>query len=291
MKRILIILAAALSTTAFAQHDKGNWFINASSSGFQYDSNTGSGRTIDIAFTEFKDTLVSESEFLNLSAVFPYDYKIDQDKNTNMDLNLRFGYTLADDFVFGLGLGYSSQSVLFKTNVDPDLAALNPTDSIMNVLFNALPASDVNGSSYLYHYYGVYNILTQENDFTITSSMLKIAPFVRYYYSLGSGSLFMDASYEMGSGKETIKDDVSFITTTSELKHSKINVGLGYALFVNDHFSIEPQFNYYMLDASSKMVEDGQPNPFVLTDTGVKTTEASRKSSGMNFSIGLSVYL
>lgn len=291
MKKILVLLSLAVCTTAMAQHDKGSWFIGASSSSLGFNSNTGSERTIDVNFTGFKDTLVAENEFLNLASVFPYTYQVEQDKNSQLDINFRLGYTLADNFVFGVGFGYDNETSLFKTKVDPDLASANPSDSLINLFFTTLPGADANGISYMTHYSALYSLLAGQNDLTIKSSTFKIAPFVRYYHTLGKGSLFVDASYEMGQGTEEIKDDLNYLTTTTEHAHSKINFGLGYAVFLSERIALEPQFNYYMLYSTSTLVED-VPNPMLFTtDMGTKTTENSRKSSGMNFAIGLSFYL
>ena len=103
-----------------AQHDKGTWFVGASSSSLGFNSNTGSERNINVNFTGFQDTLVAENEFLNLASVFPYTYQVEQDKNSQLDLNFRLGYTLANNFVFGIGFGYDNETNLFKTKVDPE---------------------------------------------------------------------------------------------------------------------------------------------------------------------------
>jgi hypothetical protein len=275
-----------------AQHDKGTWFVGASSSSLGFNSNTGSERNINVNFTGFQDTLVAENEFLNLASVFPYTYQVEQDKNSQLDLNFRLGYTLVNNFVFGIGFGYDNETNLFKTKVDPDLATHNPDSlNIITALSALSQPTNLNGVTHTQHYRALYSLLAGQNDLTIKSSTFKIAPFVRYYHTLGKGSLFVDASYEIGQGTEEIKDDLNYLTTTTEHAHSKINFGLGYAVFLSDHISIEPQFNYYMLNTSSKLVED-VPNPMLFTtDMGTKTTEGTRKSSGMNFAVGLSFYL
>lgn len=285
-------MAVAFCSTAIAQNDKGNWFIGASSSSFGFNSNTGSERTIDVSFTGFKDTLVSDTDSMNLGFLFPYTYQLEQDKNSQIDLNFRTGYFVADNFLIGLGLGYASENSIFKTKNDPLVNNAELSDSLMNVWFSDLPNVEYMGASYSAHYYELHRLLSaaSDNDLTIKSSMLKIAPFVRYYIPVGQSALFIDASYEMGSGKEEIKDDTSFLTTTMENSHSKINFGLGYELQVNDVFVVEPQFNYYMLNTASKVQEDAS-HPLLFTDMGEQTTDRTSTSSGINFSIGLSFYL
>lgn len=292
MKKVLLIIAIAFCSTAIAQNDKGNWFIGASSSSFEFNSNTGSDRTIDVSFTGFKDTLVADTDSLNLGFLFPYTYELEQDQNSEIDLNLRSGYFVADNFLIGLGLGYASQNTIFKTKNDPLVNNAALSDSLMNVWFSGLPDVQYLGSSYSTHYYELYRLLSasSNNDLTIKSSMLKIAPFVRYYIPIGQSAVFIDAAYEMGSGKEEIKDDANFLTTTMENSHSKINFGLGYELKVSDVFVVEPQFNYYMLNTASKVQEDAS-HPLLFTDMGEQTTERTSTNSGMNFSIGLSFYL
>lgn len=291
MKTILTILSLVICTSSIAQHNKGNWLIGASSSNLGFNSNTGSERKIDIKFTEFQDTLIAENNFINLASEFPYSYEIKEDQNSELNLNFHIGYTILDNFVFGLGFGYDNQTSLFKNNPNSNLTNINPSDSIVNLAFINLPGSEMNGISYMMHYYELYSILAVENDLSIISTTLKIAPFIRYYQKLGKGSLFVNASYEIGSGSEELKDDLNSLITNTEYEHNKINLGLGYTIFLNDLISLEPQFNYYMLNSMSTIVED-VPNPMLFTtDMGTKTNENTRKSSGINFTVGLSFYL
>lgn len=74
------------------------------------------------------------------------------------------------------------------------------------------------------------------DDDKYTSNTFLISPFVRYYSSVG---LFGDASIGIGSQKSKYGSD----------GESKDNVfgwslGAGYAIFLNDHVSIEPMISY-----------------------------------------------
>ncbi len=290
MKKILLVLTISVCQIAFAQNDKGNWFIGASSSSFGFNSNTGLERTIDVSFTDFKDTLVADTDILNLAFLFPYTFQIQQDKNSLIDFNARAGYFVADNFLLGLGAGFSNENTVFKTKNDP--AVVNASLDSLFGWFVQLPNVDYMGASYGLYYHDLYNLIasSNNNDLTLKRSMLKLAPFARYYIPVGQSAVFIDASYEYGSGKEEIKDDVNFTTNTMEHKHAKMNFGLGYELWVNDMFSIEPQFNYYMLNTETKVIEQEVQHPIIL-DFGDKSTERTNSNSGINFSIGLSVYL
>ena len=210
MKKILLVLAISVCQITFAQNDKGNWFIGASSSSFGFNSNTGSEQTIDVSFTEFKDTLVADTDSLNLAFLFPYTFQIEQDKNSQIDFNIRTGYFVANNFLLGLGVGFSNENMVFKTKNDP--AVVNASlDSLLG-WFIQLPNVNYMGANYGMYYHDLYNLIasSNNNDLTLKRSMLKLAPFARYYISVGQSALYIDASYEYGSGKEENKDDVNF---------------------------------------------------------------------------------
>ena len=81
MKNILLVILIILSTQVNAQYEKGNWFLGASSSNINFNSITNSENTINVTFTGFRsDTLVNDTDSLNLGFLFPYTYKLDQDK-------------------------------------------------------------------------------------------------------------------------------------------------------------------------------------------------------------------
>ena len=119
MKNILLVILIILSTQVNAQYEKGNWFLGASSSNINFNSTTNSENTINVTFTGFRsDTLVNDTDSLNLGFLFPYTYKLDQDKQTEFNVNLKFAYYLADKLMVGVGFGYDSETSLFKTNAE-----------------------------------------------------------------------------------------------------------------------------------------------------------------------------
>ncbi|MGC6470913.1 MAG: hypothetical protein ACON4E_06555 [Flavobacteriales bacterium] len=293
MKNTLLILFVAISTSLFAQHEKGNWFFGASSSNISFSSNTNSENKIDVTFTGFNDTLVNETDSLNLGFLFPYTYQLNQDKQSEFNINFRTGYFIADQFMFGLGFGYESETSLFKTNEDSKLANASLADSLMNVWFTNLPNVNENGNTYEYHYNQLYYLLaaSANNDLTHSRSVLSISPFVRYNFKLRKGnSIFVDGSYHYAMGKEEMKDAISSVATKTDITSGRINLGVGYCAFLAGNFSLEPQFNYYLYNMTTKTVED-TPHPILsVTDMGEKTTEQIINGSGFNFSVGLSYY-
>jgi hypothetical protein len=293
MKKILFIVFIASSSTLFAQYEKGDWFLNASSSNISFNSTSNTDHTIDVIFTGFRDTLVGDTDSLNLGFLFPYSYKLDQDKQSQFNVNFRIGYHLADKFMFGLAFGYDNETSLFKTNADSKLSSASLTDSLTNVWFSELPDVATNGTSYANHYYELYSLLaaSANNDLTYSKSLLSIAPFVRYDFKLrNSNSIFVDASYRISSGKEEMKDAISSVATTTNISTSAINLGVGYCAFLSSNFSIEPQFNYFMYNTSTSTKEE-TPHPILsIVDMGEKETVRTTSGTGMNFSIGLSYH-
>jgi len=293
MKKILLIILIASSSTLFAQFEKGDWFLSASSSNISFNSTTNSDNTIDVIFTGFRDTLVGDTDSLNLGFLFPYSYKLDQDKQSQFNVNFKIGYHLADKFMIGLAFGFDNQSSLFKTNSDSKLTSASLTDSLTNVWFSGLPDVATNGTSYANHYYELYSLLaaSANNDLTYSMSMISIAPFVRYDFKLrNSNSIFVDGSYKISSGKEEIKDAISSVSTTTDISASTINLGLGYCAFLSSNFSIEPQFNYFLYNTNTSTKEE-TPHPILsVVDMGEKETVRTTSGTGMNFSIGLSYH-
>lgn len=295
MKNLFVAVFMIFTTVAHAQQDKGSWYIGASSTSLGFDSKTNSENTIDVSFSGFKDTLNSITDSLNLAHVFPYSYELSQDSESKFDINLKGGYFLSDNFMFGLGFGYSSHSTLFKTNEDSELAAASLlTDSLTGVWFNNTFGSDPNAVNYYNHYLELYSLIaaSADNELTHSTTMMTIAPFVRYYRQLRSGNaLFIDASYTIGQGEESMKDASSSVSTTYKLSSSKINFGLGYEINLTGKLSLEPQFNYYMLDFESTLEEDTEHPILGTSSMGQRKTTNTEKGSGFNFSLGLSFYL
>ncbi len=293
MKNVLLIMFFAFSTQLYSQHEKGNWFFGASSSNINFSSSSNSENTIDVTFTGFNDTLVNETDSLNLGFLFPYTYQLDQDKQSEFNVNFKTGYFVADRLMVGLGFGYDSETSLFKTNADSKLTSASLTDSLTNVWFTGLPGVATNGNSYANHYFELYNLLaaSADNDLTYSKSLLSVSPFVRYNFKLRKGnSIFIDGSYRFSSGKEEMKDAINSVASTTEMLSGTLNVGLGFCAFVSNKFSVEPQFNYFMYNTTITSKEE-TPHPILsVTDMGEKMTERTLIGSGINFSVGLSYY-
>lgn len=293
MKKILLISAIILSFSTFAQQEKGNWYLGASSSSLGFTSSSGTENTIDVTFTGFSDTLVSATDSLNLGFLFPYTYNLVEDKATDIDFTFRLGYFIDKNFQAGLGFGYISKSTLFRTGSDSKVANADLADSLMGVWFYNLPEVETSGETYENNYYELYNLINASVNTNLTTSltMLNITPFIRYYHTLKNGNLlFLDGSYQIGMGSEEIKEAVSNTTTITDITSSKINFGLGYSMSVSDHFFIEPQFNYFLSNFKSELVESTLHPILSINDLGEQTTTRTISASGINFSLGLSFY-
>ncbi len=280
MKKILIVLAAALSISASAQHDKGNWMVGVSSSSLGFTSNSGSSSITNVEYIGWRtDTLQVETALYTMSDVFPYTHNIQEDKNSQLNINFHLGYFLADQFAMGLKGGFINETSLLKsTPLTADLLNLSP-DSVGNNLgvypFNL----------------ALYNLIaaTANNDYTASSMSWSIAPFARYYHRLGNGSLFIDASFEYGQGISEIKSNNITIENAS-LTHQQINAGLGYSIALGNVINMEPMISYQNLISTMESTQD-VPHPNNPIDLGTETTTFDRKSENIHFSIGITVYL
>jgi len=293
MKNILLVILVIATTQVNAQFENGNWFLGASSSNINFSSSTNSENTIDVTFTGFRDTLVNATDSLNLDFLFPYSYKLDQDKQSEFNVNLKMGYFIANKLMLGVGFGYDTETSLFKTNPDSEISNASLADSIINVWFTGLPDVTTNGTTYADHYFELYSLVAAsvDNDLTYSKTLMTISPFVRYNFQLRKGnSIFLDGSYRMASGKEEVKDAISSVSQTTELASSTINLGLGFSAFLTNKFSVEPQFNYYMYNSTATIKEDAMHPILSIADMGEKTTERKTAGSGINFSVGLSFY-
>ena len=256
MKKILLFTLVIASAQVNAQFEKGNWFLGASSSNINFSSSSNSENSINVTFTGFRDTLVNATDSLNLDFLFPYSYNLDQDKQSEFNVNLKMGYFIADKLMLGVGFGYDNESSLFKTNTDSEIVNASLADSMINVWFLGLPDVTTNGTTYANHYFELYSLVAASvsNDLTYSKSLITISPFIRYNFQLRKGnSIFVDGSYRIASGKEEIKDAISSVSQTTELASSTINLGLGFSAFLSNKFCIEPQFNYYMYDSKSTL--------------------------------------
>ncbi len=280
MKKILIVLAAAISTTAFAQHDKGDWMLGVSSSSLGFTSNSGNSSITNVEYTGWRtDTLQVETALYSMSDVFPYSHAIQEDKNSQLKLNFHLGHFLADQFAMGLKGGFNNETNLLKSSpLTADLLNLSP-DSVGNNL-GAYPFN-----------HALYNLIsaTANNDFTASSMSWSIAPFARYYHRLGNGSLFVDASFEYGQGKSEIKANNITIDNAS-LTHQQINAGVGYSIVLGGVISMEPMISYQSRNSSMVSTQD-VPHPNNPIDLGTETTTFDRESGNIHFSIGITAYL
>ena len=293
MKNIFLVILVIATTQVNAQFEKGNWFLGASSSNINFSSSNNTENTIDVTFTGFRDTLVNDTDSLNLDFLFPYSYKLDQDKQSEFNVNLKTGYFITNKLMLGVGFGYETETSLFKTNPDSEITNASLADSMINVWFTGLPDVDMNGTTYATHYFELYSLVAAsvDNDLTYSKTLMTISPFVRYNFQLRKGnSIFVDGSYMMASGKEEIKDAISSVSQTTELTSSTINLGIGFSAFLSNKLSVEPQFNYFMYNSKSTIKEDTMHPILSVADMGEKTTERTIAGSGINFSVGLSFY-
>ena len=280
MKKILIVLAVALSLTAFAQHEKGNWIVGVSSSSLGFTSNSGSSSITNVEYTGWRtDTLQLEIALYTMGDIFPYTHSIQEDKNSNLNLNFHLGHFIADQFAMGLRGGFNNETNLLKSSqLTNDLLNLSP-DSVGNNL-----------GTYPFNL-ALYDLITStaNNDFTATTMTWIVAPFARYYHRVGNGSLFIDASFEYGQGKSEIKSNNITIDNAS-LTHQQINAGVGYSIALGGVINMEPMISYQSVNTSMQSSQE-VPNPYNPIDLGTETTTVDRKSGNIHFSIGISTYL
>ena len=280
MKKILFVFITLLSTVSYAQQEKGNWMLGVSSSKLGFTSNTGNSSITNVEYSGWRtDTLQIENELYTMSGIFPYTHNIQEDKNSEVNLNLHLGYFVLDQFVLGIKAGViSATSVLKSPPLSAQLLELSP-DSLGNNL-GQYPLN-----------YDLYDLIssTANNDFTSKTLTWNIAPFARYYYALRNGSLFFDASYELGQGENELKSGSTLMENAS-LSYQKINAGLGYSFELGSKVSLEPMISYQSINSTTESTQD-IPNPFIPTDIGVETTTFDRKSGNLHFSLGISAYL
>ena len=293
MKNILLVILVIASAQVNAQFEKGNWFLGASSSNINFSSSSNSENSINVTFTGFRDTLVNATDSLNLDFLFPYSYKLDQDKKSEFNVNLKTGYFIANKLILGIGFGYDTETSLFKTNPDAAISNASLADSMIDVWFTGLPDVTTNGTTYADHYFQLYSTVAAsvDNNLTYSKTLMTISPFVRYNFQLRKGnSIFIDGSYRIANGKEEVKDVINSVSQTTEIASSTINLGLGFSAFLSNKFSVEPQFNYYLYNSTATIKEDAIHPILSVADMGEKTTERTIAGSGINFSVGLSFY-
>jgi outer membrane protein len=89
--------------------------------------------------------------------------------------------------------------------------------------------------------FGVSSFNPKDNGFSSSSTVnTLIGPFARYYFEPG---IFVQGGFGLGS--QSTKFEAGNGTTT-EIKFvtSRVNLGVGYALFLNDNVAVEPMIMY-----------------------------------------------
>lgn len=103
-----------------------------------------------------------------------------------------------------------------------------------------------------------------------TDTEVTFSPFARYYFGPG---VFVHGGIDVGSNKVKYSGDFS-----GEEKESIFggNIGVGYAIFLNDHVAIEPMVAY-----EARTLTNKTPNQ----------DEDKFKTGGLAFRVGLQIYL
>ena len=104
--------------------------------------------------------------------LFPYSYKLNEDKKSEFNANFKVGYFVLDKLMIGIGFGYENESSIFKTNSDDKVS--NASIDSLTSWFTGLPEFSNNGSSYLQHYYEIYGLVSSSvnNDLTFSKTLL-----------------------------------------------------------------------------------------------------------------------
>ena len=87
-----------------------------------------------------------------------------------------------------------------------------------------------------------------ENNDESTRNLLSVEPFLRYYFDNGIFGM-ANVGYGWGTSKNTGNN---FPETATDLRLFNWQVGVGYAIFLNDHIAIEPLVSYRSEDFTSK---------------------------------------
>lgn len=143
-----IIVSLLLSSHTYSQKmRKGTLFLGTNSLGFISKVNSTVNNT----------TIITAN---NQSTTNSIDYTINSDDEYNLNVNLKGGYLIMDNFLFGLD------------------ANINTTD----ILKNYTNPSDTNF---------LYSLDSDE-------SIIMLGCFIRYYYHLGEGFLFASSGFNYG---------------------------------------------------------------------------------------------
>ncbi|UII30989.1 porin family protein [Fulvivirga ulvae] len=108
-----------------------------------------------------------------------------------------------------------------------------------------------------------------QSDYESRNTSLSFGPFVKYYHK---SNFFGLGSFAVGSAKSEVDDN-----GTSEVKYGLFNwrLGAGYAVFLNDHVSLEPMLSYGSNTLKNK---DADPE--------IKTLD-----NGLMISVGFQIFL
>ena len=112
-----------------------------------------------------------------------------------------------------------------------------------------------------------------------TQSTMMIAPTLRYY--IGESGVWAQAQY--GFGTVTQEYQSGSTTNTDEAELSNIAIGAGYAIYLGDVVSLNPEIKYNML---TQTVEDGAYD----LNTG-NLVDAVSSWSGFSFGLGIAIHL
>lgn len=185
----------------------------------------------------------------------PSDAWDDKDKSSssNLELNLLGGYFLADGFVAGLAVGYTS-----TTNVDED---------------------DEGNGDY-------------DNYKSSTSTMI-IGPAIKYYvgesgvwaqasYGFGSVKNKSENDWKYGSNSDSSSDE-----QTNSM--SILSFGAGYAIYLSDNVSLNPSIGYSLGSVKTK-ADQNNGYGYYNSNTG-NYEDKTVKTGGLDFKVGIALHL
>jgi outer membrane autotransporter protein len=111
-----------------------------------------------------------------------------------------------------------------------------------------------------------------DNAFSKSSSVSTlIGPFARYYFDPG---VFVQGGFGLGSQSSKFTSGGG-TTTDTKFVTSRVNLGVGYALFLNDNVAVEPMISY-----QSRILREVDSDPV-----------AKDVDNGVYISVGFQVYL
>ena len=112
-----------------------------------------------------------------------------------------------------------------------------------------------------------------------TQSTMMIAPTLRYY--IAESGVWAQVQYGFGSTTDEYKSGST--TNSQEGKLSNIAIGAGYAIYLGDVVSLNPEIKYNM---TTQTIEDGDYD----LNTG-NVVDAVYKLGGISFVLGIAIHL